>query len=472
MNKEQFEAWSKTIVQKDFLSELCNESLIEQDKSVSNFTRETLKGLEDIYSQFCSNMIVTNKNKDIEYSLTFYDAIYLSLSHSNQLGRIQVFNELNCTLEKQSNIFASIYNQMVGTRLYENQINTSDYFQESLKMNGLSQTALNTMWDVVESNLHKLCEFLQIKAIEKNKEKISWHEFMTMSQEVPYQIDFSVAIDQIVKALNKIDSRMADFSKYAIHNRWVDTEPRSTKSTSGFCAPFINEGESRISVKYDNSIESARILAHELGHAWHFKQLKNIGSFRFLEETLEMTTAETASIFFETVFIDFMIDDTKDKRLKKDLIDWKIKRSLNYLMSIRGAYLFERKFYERRKNGPLSAKHIEELSLDCQKEAYDNCLSEYEPFVWIKYEQFYQADTPFYNYPYSFGFLLSIGLIDIAEENNEFPQKFKEFLRETGSIPIEQLVKKYFDKDISKPEFWEQSLQRILADIDQYKKLT
>ena len=79
----------------------------------------------------------------------------------------------------------------------------------------------------------------------------------------------------------------------------------------GFCAPFILEGESRISLNYDNSIDSARRLAHELGHAWHFQQIKNVPSLRFSEDTFEMSMAETSSIFFETAFIDYIIQNTK-----------------------------------------------------------------------------------------------------------------------------------------------------------------
>lgn len=183
-----------------------------------------------------------------------------------------------------------------------------------------------------------------------------------------------------------------------------------------------------------------------------------------------MTIAETSSIFFETAFIDFVIQDTKDLTMKKSLLGWKLERSLNYLMSIRGAFLFENRFYENRKNGQLNANQIEELSLQCQEEVYGHNLSEYQPFVWIKQGQFYKADIPFYNYPYSFGFLLSIGLLEIAKENKLFSHNFQEFLSETGILPAEQLIKKHFNIDLSQPEFWQQSIQRILEDIEQYNK--
>ena len=140
-------------------------------------------------------------------------------------------------------------------------------------------------------------------------------------------------------------------------------------------------------------------------------------------------------------------------------------------MSIRGAFLFEKSFYELRKSGQLDAKQMEELSLQFQEKAYGSSLSEYEPFVWIKYGQFYQANTPFYNYPYSFGFLLSIGLLELAKTDESFNQKFKGFLSETGMLPLEQLIKKHFQLDLSELEFWQQSVRRLIQDIEQYNQI-
>jgi len=98
-------------------------------------------------------------------------------------------------------------------------------------------------------------------------------------------------------------------------------------------------------------------------------------------------------------------------------------------------------------------------------------LSEYEPYVWIKYGQFYQANTHFYNYPYSFGFCLSIGLLELAKTDESFNQKFKGFLSETGMLPLEQLVEKHFHLDLSQPKNWQQSVQRLIQDIELYNQI-
>jgi oligoendopeptidase F len=474
MTEKHFDDWSNGISQKSFISDLLNDGIKREsshEKIVSNFSRETLSGLENIYAQLRNSLKVKVVFDDGENEISFAEASNLAMSDPEYSKRLLVFNELNRTIETQSNVFASIYNQMVGIRLNHNKIKNVDYLEESLKLNGISKPTLNTMWCVVDSNLDELSKFLKVKAKEVDKEKLSWHELMTSSQEIPHEIKFSEAIDGITKSLEKIDNNMAVFVKGAITKGWVDAEQRKTKQPGGFCAPFLTEGESRISLNYDGSMDSARRLAHELGHAWHFQQIKDVPSLRFSAQSFEMTMAETSSIFFETAFIDYVIQDTKDFTLKKAVLGWKIERSLNYLMSIRGAFLFENRFYQSRKKGQLNVNKMEELSIQCQEKTYGNSLSQYEPYVWIKYGQFYQADIPFYNYPYSFGFLLSIGLLEIAKENKLFSQNFHEFLSETGTLPVEQLIKKHFDKDLSLPEFWQQSIQRILMDIEQYDKL-
>lgn len=415
MSETQFTDWAHNVKQPNFLAELVisEKRASKQEKVISSFARETLSGLEDLYVQVRNNIKVKLDLVNGGNEISFAEAINLSLTHPEQTKRLHVFNELNKTLETQENIFASIYNQMVGLRLNENKIKKVDYLDESLKLNGISRPTLNAMWNAVESNIEELSGYFKMK--NDRTEKISWHELMTSSQNVSFQITFSQAVDEITKSLEKIDSNMCDFVKGAITKGWVDVEQRKTKPPGGFCAPFIPEGESRISLSFDNSIDSARRLAHELGHAWHFKQMKDTPSLRFSDNTFEMTMAETSSIFFETAFIDYFIKNSNEVSVKKAILGSKIERSLNYLMSIRGAFLFEDKFYELRKKGQLDAKQIEELSLTCQEKAYGNSLSEYEPFVWIKYGQFYQANIPFYNYPYSFGFLLSIGLLELAK---------------------------------------------------------
>ena len=281
MNEKQLTEWINNTKQVDFLAELINnrKKNSKQEKMISNFSRETLSGLEDLYSQVRNNLKVEIGCGHIKKEISFADAMEQALVHPEQNERRHMFIELNRTLEAQSNIFASIYNQMVGIRLHENKLKKIEYLDESLKFNGITSQTLDAMWNAVDANMKGLSSYINKKQV--GTEKISWHELMTSSQNVSFPITFSQATDKIINSLATIDNNMSEFVKEALTKGWIDAEPRKTKSSSGFCAPFIQEGESRISLSYDNTLDSARRLAHELGHAWHFKQMHDIPSLRF-----------------------------------------------------------------------------------------------------------------------------------------------------------------------------------------------
>ncbi|CAM3973611.1 Oligoendopeptidase F-like protein [Bacillus luti] len=351
-----------------------------------------------------------------------------------------------------------------------NEIEDREILTQSLRANGISETVLLQMWNATEENLDKLVSVLNV--YKKDKASITWHELMTLKENNENVIPFSVAVQNIYDALKNIDEELGEFARGAIENGWVDAEPRDDKPPGGFCAPFFSEKESRISMRYDGSIDSLRVLAHELGHAWHFYNMSFEQSSSFLDDYLPMSTAESASIFFETVLINYLIETTECIDMKKSLLSWKIRNCFNYVMAIRASFQFEKKFYEKRKDGPLSADEIEKLSIRAQEEAYGNALSEYQPFVWMKYVQFYIADVPFYNYPYTFGYLASFSLLEIAKESKgTFHSNYKKFLRETGKSPVEELMKKHFEIDIASYTFWDNAFRQISKDIDEYLRL-
>ncbi|WP_277584282.1 M3 family metallopeptidase [Psychrobacillus antarcticus] len=469
MSEEQFTNWSKDITQINLLNEI-KKNKEKGSRVEKNRLNESLHSLAATYRQMKRDLKVKNVYESEDKEISYSEANYLSFNDPDHNKRRRVFEELNRSLEKEANSFASIYNQMVGIRLKDGKKNVS-VLDESLKLNGISKQILNAIWGVLDANITEISSYLRIKSEELGKEKLSWYELMSSTVEEYPPFHFSEAVKGLTKSLENIDSNMIEFINKCIRNGWVDAEPRNTKQPGGFCAPFLDEGESRISLSFDNTIDSARRLAHELGHAWHYQQMKDAPSLCFTDDSFELTMAETASIFFETVYLDYIAQSTNDLAAKKIYLESNIQRCLNYLMNIRGAFLFEEKFYELRKNGDVDPVQMEQLSLKCQEQAYGNSLSEYEPFVWIKYDHFYQADTPFYNYPYVFGFLFSIGIIEIAKKDELFAERFQEFLSETGVIPLDQLVKKHFDIDLAKPNFWQGSIKKFLKDIQDYIKL-
>ncbi|HDR4441388.1 TPA: oligoendopeptidase F [Bacillus cereus] len=429
--------------------------------------KDELHAWENMYIQLRDRIEIEHNNKQ----LSFGQANHVAMNSDNEKERVKVFESLTCALHKEKEIFATVLNQIGRLRnTKDNELEDREILARSLHANGISETVLLQIWNATEENLDKLVSALNV--YKKGKISITWHEIMTVKESNEAIIPFSVAVQNIYGAFKNIDEELAEFARNAIESGWVDAEPRENKPPGGFCAPFFSEKESRISMRYDGSIDSVRILAHELGHAWHFYNMSFEQSSSFLDDYLPMSTAESASIFFETLLINYLIQTTDSIDIKKSLLSWKIRNCFNYVMAIRASFEFEKNFYEKCKESPISADEIEKISIVAQEKAYGNALSEYQPFVWMKYVQLYIADVPFYNYPYTFGYLVSFSLLEIAKENKStFHSKYKELLRETGKAPVEELIKKHFEIDITSYAFWDKAFKQISKDIDAYLRL-
>ncbi|PFR94608.1 M3 family metallopeptidase, partial [Bacillus cereus] len=446
--------------------------LLQEESNVSDnasihFIENELQAWEDMYIQLRNRLEIHNHNE----VLSFGKANYLAMNAETHHGRLSAFSSFTEALEKEKAVFASVLNHIGRLRnLKSNLLQEEEVLSQSLQTNGISKNALLEMWNAIERNVEKLSRVIMFH--KRSKETFTWHDLMTLEENHQIHIPFSMAIENIYDALKDIDEELAQFAKCAIMNGWVDAAPRDNKPPSGFCAPFLSEGESRISLRYDGTIDSVRILAHELGHAWHFYIMSNEQSTAFLDDYLPMSMAESASIFFEMVLVDYVVKTAESEELKKSLLSWKIRNSFNYVMAIRASFQFEQTFYEESQKGPISADKLERLSIHSQQVAYGNSLTEYQPFVWMKYGQFYTANVPFYNYPYTFGYLLSLGLLEIAKQDgSKFHPKYKGFLSETGKRPVEELVKQYFHIELNDNKFWEKSLLQINKDIGEYLEL-
>ncbi|ENB9401149.1 M3 family metallopeptidase [Bacillus sp. CD3-5] len=455
-----------TVKVKELKSEVQQPSEVEITDN-TRLIKDELHAWENMYIQLRNRIEIEHNNKQ----LSFGQANHIAMNSHNKKERLEVFELLTNALYKEKEIFATVLNQIGRLRNTKgNALEDIEILARSLHVNGISETVLLQIWNATEENIDKLVSALNV--YKKGKTSITWYELMTVKENNEVSISFSVAVQSIYDALKNIDEELAEFTRNAIESGWVDAEPRENKPPGGFCAPFFSEKESRISMRYDGSIDSVRVLAHELGHAWHFYNMSFEQSSSFLDDYLPMSTAESASIFFETVLINYLIQTTDSIDMKKLLLSWKIRNCFNYVMAIRASYEFEKNFYEKCKESPLSADEIEKLSIVAQEKAYGNSLSEYQPFVWMKYVQFYLADVPFYNYPYIFGYLVSFSLLEIAKERKStFHLKYKEFLRETGKAPVEELMKKHFEIDITSYEFWGKAFRQISIDIDEYLRL-
>jgi oligoendopeptidase F len=183
--------------------------------------------------------------------------------------------------------------------------------------------------------------------------------------------------------------------------------------------------------------------------------------------------AETASTFAEMIVADAAVKYAKDEKEKISLLEDKIQRSVAFYMNIHARFLFETRFYEERKNGLVSVEKLNELMVEAQKEAYCGALDEYDSTFWASKMHFFITQVPFYNFPYTFGYLFSLGIYSQAlEEGTNYEDKYISLLKDTASMTVEDLAMKHLGVDLTQRDFWEKAVKKSLEDVEEFLELT
>ena len=228
--------------------------------------------------------------------------------------------------------------------------------------------------------------------------------------------------------------------------------------------------ESRIIGHFNGKIKDIFQIAHELGHAFHSYALRPV---HWLNRRYAMGVAETASTFAEMIVADAAVREAGTKEEKIALLEDKIQRSVAFFMNIHARFLFETRFYEERKNGIVSAARLNELMEEAQREAYGDALDTAHPHFWASKLHFYITGVPFYNFPYTFGYLFSLSIYAKAKrEGSAFEEKYIALLQDTAVMTVEDLAMKHLGEDIMLEEFWEKGMELCIKDAEEFIRLT
>jgi pepF/M3 family oligoendopeptidase len=379
--------------------------------------------------------------------------------------RLKAFKDWTESWQNQADFLAQLLNALAGFRLkvYGTR-NWDNILMEPLFLNRMEPATFKAMWQAIEEAKPAFVRYLKHKAKKLGLEKLSWVDVeapLAPVENISYENGRKIILEQF----EKFHPRMAQFAKMAFDKHWIEAEDRPGKAAGGFCVGFPKSEQSRIFMTYKGSPTNVATLAHELGHAYHNLCIEHLP---FFHQQIQMNVAETASTFAEMIVIDQTIAAAKTDKERDQLLDDKLQRSIAYFMNLHARLIFEQAFYAERKKGYVSAERLCELMLAAQKEAYCDALADWDPYFWASKLHFYFTSFPFYNFPYTFGYLMSNGLYAMAKKDPKFGEKFDAFLGDTAQMTVEELGKKHLKVDLTKPDFWQNSLSILVKDVEAF----
>lgn len=118
----------------------------------------------------------------------------------------------------------------------------------------------------------------------------------------------------------------------------------------------------------------------------------------------------------------------------------------------------------------VPVKKLNELMVKVQKEAYCDTLDEYDHMFRASKLYFHKTGTPFYNFPYTFRYLFSLGIYAL-EQGPGSEDEYIALPQDTGRMTVEVLAQKHLGADVTMPEFREKAIQLCVNDVNEFMRL-
>ncbi|WP_195866625.1 M3 family oligoendopeptidase [Aerococcus sanguinicola] len=426
--------------------------------------RDGIEAWSQTYDSLVACLHIQPEGSKTTYSVG--QAMNHMLDDPDPKKRAAFFKAWEAAFTEMGPVFARILNHLAGYRMTEQKAHGDDFLEEPLRQNRMTYHTLGAMWEAVDAARPDLLQFLKTKQKLLQLDKLNWQDIaapLTLSDSQVQRYTWEEACQFVVDHFRKTSEEMADFADQALKAGWVEAEDRPGKRPGGYCTEPLANGESRIFMTFTGSAQDVSTLAHELGHAFHSYVMRDLSTW---QQGYAMNVAETASTLAENLIASSQLAEAKDPGQRLQLLNAKLENTTAMFMDIRARYLFEKTFYSERQAGYVGEERLNQLMVSAQREAFAGALDSYHPHFWASKLHFFISDVPFYNFPYSFGYLFSQGILaELMKDPDHFTERYVALLRDTAVMTVEDLAAKHLGVDLTQIDFWQEGVALALQDV-------
>lgn len=365
---------------------------------------------------------------------------------------------------------AACLNGMTGARVSLLRRRGLDVVAEVTERMSVRRETLETMMAVLHQRRGVLQRYLELKRQALGLDRLEMPDRWA-PQGASQPLSPAQALDRVTDALQRTCPSLADGVRLVRRERWIDYRPGDGKAGTDFCVDSPLRGEPRTYLSVAGSFMGQTVVAHELGHAYHFICMDGVRPAARLPPS---TLAETASIVAEHLFRSGVMaepDLAPEGRL--EVLGSDLDAAVNYLLRIPRDYDFERALYAERARADLDAEALKALARTTHAHWFDGHFApDGDPYFWAQ-PLFYSTYTSFLNFPYAFGYLLSRRIAELIQAGGGAAAgAYRAFLRETGSLSAEEAARTTLGLDLTSAAFWSDALTGLERRVEAFAEAT
>lgn len=387
--------------------------------------------------------------------------------------RRAAFRAFSDKLREYENTTAATYNTyLTQQRIMAKQRGFADMFEADLFTDHVTREMYDRQIDLITEKLAPaMRKYARLVGKMNKLDRVTFADLkLPLDAEFDPRVTIGESREYVRSALSVLGQDYADMVDEAYDKRWIDFARNVGKETGGFCSSPYG-CNSYILLSWNNRMADVFTIAHELGHAGHFRLCN--GAQSLFDTNVSGYLIEAPSTMNELLLAQDLLRKNTDKRFRRWVLSSLIGHTYyhNFVTHLREAWYQREAMNIIEQGGAVNAETLSGIFRKNLETFWGDAveLTEGCELTWMRQPHYYMG---LYSYTYSAGLTLATqAALNIAAEGESAVARWRAML-EAGSTRDPLGLAAIADIDLSTPDALEHTIAYISGIIDEIAALT
>lgn len=387
--------------------------------------------------------------------------------------RRAAFRAFSDKLREYENTTAATYNTyLTQQRIMAKQRGFADMFEADLFTDHVTREMYDRQIDLITEKLAPaMRKYARLVGKMNKLDRVTFADLkLPLDAEFDPRVTIGESREYVRSALSVLGQDYADMVDEAYDKRWIDFARNVGKETGGFCSSPYG-CNSYILLSWNNRMADVFTIAHELGHAGHFRLCN--GAQSLFDTNVSGYLIEAPSTMNELLLAQDLLRKNTDKRFRRWVLSSLIGHTYyhNFVTHLREAWYQREAMNIIEQGGAVNAETLSGIFRKNLETFWGDAveLTEGCELTWMRQPHYYMG---LYSYTYSAGLTLATqAALNIAAEGESAVACWRAML-EAGSTRDPLGLAAIAGIDLSTPDALEHTIAYISGIIDEIAALT
>lgn len=387
--------------------------------------------------------------------------------------RRAAFRAFSDKLREYENTTAATYNTyLTQQRIMAKQRGFADMFEADLFTDHVTREMYDRQIDLITEKLAPaMRKYARLVGKMNKLDHVTFADLkLPLDAEFDPRVTIGESREYVRSALSVLGQDYADMVDEAYDKRWIDFARNVGKETGGFCSSPYG-CNSYILLSWNNRMADVFTIAHELGHAGHFRLCN--GAQSLFDTNVSGYLIEAPSTMNELLLAQDLLRKNTDKRFRRWVLSSLIGHTYyhNFVTHLREAWYQREAMNIIEQGGAVNAETLSGIFRKNLETFWGDAveLTEGCELTWMRQPHYYMG---LYSYTYSAGLTLATqAALNIAAEGESAVARWRAML-EAGSTRDPLGLAAIAGIDLSTPDALEHTIAYISGIIDEIAALT